>query len=561
MDEYELNLNKSLLQSHDEDGSYASHHGGSLDAKGSYNTLDFVVRLRPDVHRALEKQGGKLDFVQAPSWDAIQAFSTYLHETVHWWQHCGTTAGLMLSFLQPAHAHLNKKPLDELLGRFGAVKPLRVLAANLLESDDQDGTLNTVLNNWHDLEFFRKLVVDPRQLVEGVAKNPYFHSTGHSYRMALGVTSWLIAATLDPNYEVLPHPKDWEPQMKALRDSRSLGFHRGSPIEVPLFGLKQIFEGQARFVQIQYLFCASDRQLAWEDFRNEGMLEGVYVQAFDDFLELIGKKWPEKIDDPLVSLFLLICDLSLSPAEGLFLPMTDSSSLIWSTDPGWRFLFLAKIAKRNGDDFLNSIVECSAEEYWRVSEVLCTALLAPSPKILAETVVGWADTHEGWMALDDEGRTFDFQKGNHPIRVLLSRFIQFQRDKLASPHFFCWPGVCMTSDQQVIDPSEALRLFNKHEALFLNRADLDVYPRLVRGIDEAKLQALLDNFFVWVSMYELTRQWLIEDGQFQYEFGWLTSKFSDDEVKRWVDEFFKSAMEFHPDDFEIISLKASAARL
>ena len=148
-----MNLNKSLLQSHDEDASYASQHGGILDAKGSYNTLDFVVRLRPDVHRALKEHGNNLDFVQVRSWDAIQAFSTYLHETVHWWQHCGTTAGLMLSFLQPAHAHLNKKLLDELLGRFGPVKPLRVLAANLLESDKQDGALNSVLNNWHDLEF------------------------------------------------------------------------------------------------------------------------------------------------------------------------------------------------------------------------------------------------------------------------------------------------------------------------------------------------------------------------------------------------------------------------
>ena len=370
--------------------------------------------------------------------------------------------------------------------------------------------------------------------------------------MAIYVTSWLIGATLDPNYEVLPHPKDWAPEMQALQDLRSPGFYRGSPIEIPVLGLKQIFEGQARFAQMQYLYCASDRQLTWDDLRREGMLEGIYVQAFDDFLKLVGKKWPEGINDPLVSLFLLICDLSLSPAEGLFLPMTDPSSLIWSTDPGWRFMFLAKIAKRNGDDFLNSILKCSADEYWRTSEVLCAALLAPSPKILAETITGWTETHEGWKALDEEGRTFDFQQGNHPIRVLLSRFIQFQKDKLASPHFFCWPGMCMTTDQEVIDPAEALRLFNKHEALFLNKPDLDVYPRLVKGVDEVKLQALVDNFFAWVSMYELTRQWLTEDGEFQYQFGWLTSKFSDDEIKRWVDEIFKSAMDFHPDSFELI---------
>lgn len=553
-----MDLNKSLLQSYDETTNYASGHGGNLNAKGSYNTLDFVVRLRPDVHQSLEKYGNTLDFVEVRSWDSIQAFSTYLHETIHWWQHVGTTAGLMLSFLQPAHAHMNRKLLDELLGRFGAVKPLFLLAEDLLDSDSQDGTLNAVLNNWHDLEFFRKLALDPSRLVEGVAKDPYFHSVGHSYQMAIGATSWLIGATLDPNYEVLPNPKDWESAMEMLRNSRKPGFYRGSPIEVPMLGLKQIFEGQARFAQLQYLYCGSNRKLTWDDVRRLGMLEGIYVQAFNSFLELVGKKWPEAIDDSLVSLFLLICDLSLSPAEGLFLPMTDPSSLIWSTDPGWRFMFLCGIAKRNGDDFLNSILECSADEYWRVSEILCAGLISPSPRALAETIVNWADNHENWIAVAAEGRTFDFQPGNYPIRVLLSRFIQFQRDKLVSPHFFCWPGMCMTTDQKVIDPANALRLFNEHEALFLNKPeDLDVYPRLVKGVDEAKLQGLVDDFYAWVSMYELTRQWLVQRGEFQYDLGWLTSKFSNDEIKQWVDENFKLATGFYPDGFEIISRQES----
>ena len=144
MDDGKLELNKLLLQSCDEDSNYASDHGGNLNVRGSYNTLDFVVRLRRDVHQTLEEYGNTLDFVKVRSWDAMQAFSTYLHETIHWWQHCGTTAGLMLSFLQPAHAHMNRKLLDELLERFGAVKPLRLLAEKLLDSDNQDGALNVV---------------------------------------------------------------------------------------------------------------------------------------------------------------------------------------------------------------------------------------------------------------------------------------------------------------------------------------------------------------------------------------------------------------------------------
>lgn len=548
-----MQLNRSLLTSFDEEERHASDHGGDLSARGSYNTLDFVVRLRRDVHLALESLGSDLDFKRVHTFEQVQAFSTYLHETVHWWQHIGTTAGLMLSFLQPAHAHMNRRHLDELLRRFGPVKPLLSLAEQLLDGDKQDGTLNAVLNNWHDLEFFRRLALDPVGQVEFVAGQPYFHSVGHSYQMAIGATSWLIGATLDPDYKVLPHPKNWEPAMAELRESKEEGFYRGSPIDVPMLGLKHIFEGQARFAQIQYLYCGSGRELSWQDLRTLGMLDGVYVYAFKTFLELVDKEWPETIEDPLVGLFLLICDLSLSPSEGLFLPMTDPSSLIWSTDPGWRFMFLCRIAKNKGEEILGSIVDYSASDYWRVSESLSLALLSPSPRTLAETIVDWAERHEAWSAVASEAKSFDFQLGNYAVRVLLSRFVQFQRDKLVSPQFFCWPGMCMASDQQIADPAVVLQLFSEHEALFLNKADdLDVFPRLVKGVDESKLQGLVHDFYAWVTMYEFTRQWLVESGDFEYDFGWLSSKFSASEMNDWVDHSFKLATGAAPDDFKVI---------
>src|SRR4051794_2729069 len=124
-----MNLEGVFVESDDEATPLASAHGApNLEALGSYNTLDFVVRLRPDLHRILESQGGQLSMRECDSWDAAQAFSTYLHETIHWWQHAGTSIGLMLSFLQPAHAHLNRKRLDEVLAKHGAIKPLTGLA-------------------------------------------------------------------------------------------------------------------------------------------------------------------------------------------------------------------------------------------------------------------------------------------------------------------------------------------------------------------------------------------------------------------------------------------------
>lgn len=549
-----MNLEGVFVESGDETTPLSSAHGApNFEALGSYNTLDFVVRLRPDLHHVLESQGGNLSMRECKSWDAAQAFSTYLHETIHWWQHAGTSVGLILSFLQPAHAHLNRKRLDEVLARHGTVKPLVCLAEKLRDDhDSQDESLNVVLNNWHDLEFFRKLVINPIELVASVADDPYFMSVGHSYRMAIGATSWLIGATVDPNYDVLPHPLRWEAAMEELRASKAKGFYPGSPIDVPPIGARDIFEGQARFSQLQYLFGASGGRLSWADIRGRGMLKGVYLRAFEIFLDSVDEEWPATVDDPIVGLFLLICDISLSPSEGLFLPMTDPSALIWSTDPAWRFLFLCTCAKNEGSDFKRSIKNYSAEEYWQVSQRLSDLILSPSPKQLAEAVVRYADEHPAWNMLVEEDRTFKYGSGNFPIRVLLGRFTRIQRDKLTAPQFFCWPGMCMTSFRQALDTRTVETLFSEHAALFLNRSDLDVYPRAVPGKDEATLQRLLDEFYVWVSVYELTRQWIVDDGPFEYDYNWLTSKFSSSEIKEWADSHFQISMGLHPDAFTIL---------
>ena len=547
-----MKIDKVLVQSHEEIAELASNHGGNLNARGSYNTLDFVVRLRPDIHRILDKTDSGISFRSTDSWEVAQAASTYLHETIHWWQHVGTTFGLMLSFLQPAHAHMNRERLNQVLSQHGAAKPLVQLAERLFENDAEDEALNIIINNWSDLEFFRKLVINPEELVEQVATDPRFLSVGHSYRMAIGATNWLISATLDPNHEVLPHPRDWEDSMTQLRLSSRKGFYKGSPIEVPPLGAKHIFEGQARFSQLQFLHGASNGKFSWDEARESEMLSGVYGYAFNLFLTQTEEEWPASIDDSLVGLFLLICDVALSPSEGLLLPMTDPSALIWSTDPAWRFLFLCNLAKAQGRKFMHSIQSYSAEEYWHVSEVLCTALLSPSPREIATTVVGWSDRYPNWKELVQEDSTFEFQDGNFPIRVLLARFIRFQHDKLDAPQFFCWPGMCMTTYRQPIAEQMVIALFSEHQALFLNREDLDVYPRLVTGRSEGSLQRLLDKFFIWVSTYEMTRQWIEESGPFEYDYGWLTSKFSNDEIKAWADANFEKSSGVHPDEFTVL---------
>ena len=139
--------------------------------------------------------------------------------------------------------------------------------------------------------------------------------------------------------------------------------------------------------------------------------------------------------------------------------MTDPSSLIWSTDPGWRFIFLCRLAKEEGRGFKRSIQTYSAEEYWEVSQRLSDLLLSPSPRQFAEAVSRYAETHPAWIQLMEEDRTFEYREGNFPIRVLLGRFTRVQRDKLTAPQFFCWPGMCLTSYRQALDSETVRSLF------------------------------------------------------------------------------------------------------
>ena len=92
---------------------------------GLYNSFPIVLRLLPEIHRKLAALPTGIVTDQQVQFDGFQAFSTYLHETIHWWQRVGSTIGLMLSlsFLKNVdHAEALEENLLELavaVGRAG----------------------------------------------------------------------------------------------------------------------------------------------------------------------------------------------------------------------------------------------------------------------------------------------------------------------------------------------------------------------------------------------------------------------------------------------------------
>lgn len=546
-----MKLNPTLLHS-EELLNRGDVYNNCYNALGVYEPMRFVLRLRRDVHLKLNKVPiGIHSTSEVDDDDATQAFSTYFHETIHWWQHVGSIAGLVFSFCTPAQAHSNYNYLKKFISLSGLIKPIVKynfsLYGNNLEDTEELRIQNTILNNFYDIEFFRYLVYKPA-LISSQVKNPFFESVGHSYYITYSEFISLLSI-FDNKLGYLPNPENWAKSYAILRNERRVGYYYGSPISIPPLGLEEIYEGQARFCQLQFLYLASGCSLSWLNFEEMGMLDGVYYKAFQLFLDLTDSERPDTVSSPLVGLFLLILDIAMNPTEGFPFEIIDYESFITSVDPGFRFIFLCRTIALDEPNLKDYIKNYTNDEYKYVSKILCDKIVCPSPLEAAELIAYWAETKEELVELMSEEKNFKFKDTNQPIRLIFSRFIRYQQDKLKAPAFFCWPGIYLAGNYC---DDDSLNLFQEHEALFCDQEDGDIYPRTFKDKNNDEVQKSFDTFYGWLSVYELTKQWIIQEDEFNYDFFWLSSKHSRNELTMWATRHFKSTYGVDPNSFTVI---------
>lgn len=531
--------------------AYPTHLAACLNSHGLYSPFQFVLRLSPEIHRKLESISsglihGHVDF------ECLQAYSTYLHETIHWWQHIGSTTGLLLSLSYPAQAHTNSNYLRSFAASIGAKKSIRRYVEDWGGPggpEAPDGIANVIVNNHFDVEFFRALVINPR-LIEQAITHPFFDCIGHSYQIAYGSILLNLASTIDGMLQLFDDPRDWSPAFRDLRSRRVMGFYHGSDVRVVPIGTQQIFEGQARFGQLQFLHFISRPKLTWDDARRLNMLSTTYREAFEHFLRLAELDWPNSIDHPVVALFLLVCDIALNPSAGFPLPLRIPKTFVEDVDPSTRFAFLCRTIARSRPETAGMITKYSRAEYQEVSEALCRPMLVDPPLAISETACRWLRHDMGLRGLMEEHGTFAFDPRNLPVRLVFSHFLAFCQDKLAKPEFFCWPGVWMTGERA---SEEGLALLERHSAPFLDKPeDSGIYPRLMNGRDQEVVQNAFNSFYAMNLVYDLTRQWIAVDGPFEYEYRWLSSTASPQTIKDFADRHFQTVYGVHPDSFDIL---------
>jgi hypothetical protein len=548
-----LELDPALLKPTEATLDAPSDFAACLNARGLYSTTQFVVRLSPKIHRLIDGITPGIYAHDELDGEMVQAFSTYLHETVHWWQHIGSTAGLVLSLTSPAQAHQSIKELKTVLRLVGPKKSLKQWAedaalAGMTIDNPALRSANIAVNNAIDLKFFTVVTLDPPSIREA-SRDPYFESVGHCYWMAYGHAVALLSATVDREQKYLPDVNAWDEGFSRARSAEVEGFVYGAEFRVAPLGLRALFEGQARFTQLQFLAFGVEHPPTCEEFRASGYFDGIYGEAFNAFLQITKAAWPEKIDHPIVALFLLVVDLAINPTAGFPFDIESFENFIIDADPGIRFLRLSQAA-RDRPTLLAAISDYSRKEYMQVAAILSEACGYDHPATALQTVEAWARDAPRIAEIMAEKETFQYGPANIVVRVLFSHFVSFCVDKLKHPEFFCWTGAWMAG-RRVCETSQSL--FLRYLSLFTDKADDEgIFPRHLPDKEPSALIKTLTNFYCNVMIYDLAQQWVLEEGEFAFDYAWLSTSYSGDEMTEWAKRLFHQMYGVHLDDFEIV---------
>lgn len=200
----------------------------TTSAHGLYSPNQFVLRLSPLVHQTLE--GAPKGIVSGGMpFKVRQAMSTLLHETIHWWQHIGSTYGFIYGLNYPVQAHGSYNELRQLIDGDGFKKSVLSQAELLGRSGHSEwgtpvGNANIIVNNHFDLETFRLFTLGP-DFAETFGDDRRFENVGHALYITYSLTVAALASSVDEQLQVLPDFRNWKDGFKELRDRKQHGFY------------------------------------------------------------------------------------------------------------------------------------------------------------------------------------------------------------------------------------------------------------------------------------------------------------------------------------------------
>jgi len=504
--------------------------------RGMYSSTQFSIRLREDVRKLVFDS-------EENTPERFQAFSTYLHETIHWWQHVGSNFGFFISLSLPSFVMNSYQPILNLKNQGIAKKPIIKLRNDEMHIHNDD--LNIITNNYYDIEYARLFSLDNRYISNIIEDKQFFIGIGHCYRVMRDMNLIMVAEVIDKKFTFIPqitNPTEFE----KLNKNKIEGFYPDSDYSISPLGIKAIFEGQAVFNQIEYLSIVfRDNKIIFKDFIDNGTLYGIYIEAFDLFLDILEEERPFFVNDPLISLFLLICDLSINGNNGFPLNIYDYEKFVKLNDPGYRFVKMCQAATTNKDYILTKVEHKTKGSYVELSKYLNKKIGSKCSYQSLKEIKSWQKEASIKELLKEEELS-EFKDQNLPFRLLLSKYINFQLDKLESPEVFCWIGHYLSKGES----PNPMKLFEKNSALFIEANDGEL-KQIVHGEkDTEKLYKTFNRFFQHNILYDLIIQWISKPEEFNLNFDWLLNKRNSENIP-FMKKDFEAAFNINIDDIEL----------
>ena len=505
---------------------------GASQSRGSFDPLVKVTTLAPSLAQQLDTRGGELPptSVERGGSDAVRAYATALHETVHWWQMIGTTTGLITGLTTATQATACAPYLAEAIE--AVAKPVLGFLQAHPEQVSSEHSAWKAASRWRDLEVGYALTVDPLHAFYQLQKNPFlYESVGYALAQHVATTTSFIEQVVGEHSLPMPDKEEWTRFITKARESGARGFELGTLAKMKL-GARHLFEGQARMVELCYRERAVERRSLIE-FAEDGWLDGHYGAAFEYFLKSLGREMPEDPQDPLASLFLLACDYALNPESGYPSPTGPAEAWVQSTHPGLRFERLCSVAALHLPELEETLEKLSRRRYEDVCAVLAKATGWSAPHDVARVIGERVATHDLWGSLPASTDT--------AAHLVLAAHQSFCATKAELPHFFCWPAAYLTDESDSGDELEAfqrlLELYSPpfHTGLEGGGVDTAHLPELEPGHQ----QKAVSDYFRATAIYELMRQWLAQDGPFRFEYSWKP-RVSEKEIESLVATFEQS---------------------
>lgn len=513
--------------------------------------MTHIVEIAPDVAETLTD--GPLYELCASDDPKLLAFATFLHEMIHWWQHIGTTSGLVALLSRATQAHVISRAFKG-SSNSCAILPKPGHAACGQPSGPDVRSHNLAVNGWMDIEFAYVLLCTPER-GSAVVRDRFFDCIGQSYWAYLTDTFGLIRATVGGESALFCRHRDHTEDFERLRHAGVAGFAPGTPTTVPPLGLQAIQEAHARFSELQFRHVSTCE--TWHDFKTQGLFEANYTAPFEAFLRVSKMDYPKRPTDPQVNLFLLVCDLAMMPSIGYTDTLHDCSGFIDAISPGVRFLRLINVLQhapqKIRDKLLDDATLPSSEAYTSITGFLCSVLEWTAPGDICRAISQRVDDTPAAVDLIEGAIAGDVQPVNGSVAYVYGRHLATMRDRVNHPDFYCWPAYYFHDGLMPMKFADVQRLLGRSAPPFIRdpkRSVVGVATQL--GINREKGGELVSKYFMYQMVYDLGTQWVASPSKFNFDFRWADPQWTIDDYREYITPVFQRMYGCAPDDVGLI---------